>query len=151
VINIPTEVVIAYNQNNASSWWTTPSIPTKTEYNNSKESEKKKCSASKESVGPNEQACISPEVFIAKSGGMYSSLMIYSFAVFKFQDIKILNSTSDKVIALGQIINQGLIGVIMFFIYGLLVLALVFMLMIRAIKLWFYAIFSPFMTLKYVL
>ena len=39
----------------------------------------------------------------------------------------------------------------MFILYGLLVLALIFMLMIRAIKLWFYAIFSPFMTLKFVL
>ena len=36
-------------------------------------------------------------------------------------------------------------------VFGLLVLALVFMLMMRAIKLWFYAIFSPLMTLKYVI
>ena len=39
----------------------------------------------------------------------------------------------------------------MFIVFGLLVMALVFMLMMRAIKLWFYAIFSPLMTLKYVL
>lgn len=28
---------------------------------------------------------------------MYSSLMIYSFAVFKFQDVKVLNNKTDKV------------------------------------------------------
>jgi hypothetical protein len=39
----------------------------------------------------------------------------------------------------------------MFVVFGLLVMALIFMLLIRAIKLWFYAIFSPLMTLKYVL
>jgi hypothetical protein len=39
----------------------------------------------------------------------------------------------------------------MFLVFGLLVMALVFMLFLRAIKLWFYAIFSPIMTLSYVL
>ena len=39
----------------------------------------------------------------------------------------------------------------MFIVYGLLVLALIFMLMMRALKLWFYAIFSPLFTIKYVL
>lgn len=77
--------------------------------------------------------------------------MLYSFAVFRFQDVKMLNGgTKDTILSIGQIINQGLIGAIMFIVYGLLVLALVFMLMMRAIKLWFYAIFSPLMTLKYV-
>lgn len=39
----------------------------------------------------------------------------------------------------------------MFFIYGILVIALIFMLITRAIKLWFYAIFSPLFTLRFVL
>lgn len=83
---------------------------------------------------------------------MYSNLMLYSFAVFRFQDVKILNSSGVNTIkSIGQIIHQGLIGALMFIVYGLLVVALVFMLMMRAIKLWFYAIFSPLMTLKYVI
>ncbi len=83
---------------------------------------------------------------------MYSNLMLYSFAVFRFQDIKALNSSGTNPIkSISQIIHQGLIGAIMFIVYGLLVLSLVFMLMIRAIKLWFYAIFSPLMTLRYVI
>lgn len=142
VISIPSEVVINYNKTNAASWWTTPSIPTETIFDSNKKTPAKSCA---------EQACISPENFIQKSWGMYSSLMIYSFAVFKFQDVKVLNGTTDTVKSIWQIINQWLIGAIMFVVYGLLVLALIFMLMIRAIKLWFYAIFSPFMTLKFVL
>ncbi len=39
----------------------------------------------------------------------------------------------------------------MFLIYGILVIALIFMLITRAIKLWFYAIFSPLFTLRFVL
>lgn len=38
----------------------------------------------------------------------------------------------------------------MFIIFGILVLALIFMLMVRAIKLWMYAIFSPLFTLHFV-
>jgi hypothetical protein len=38
----------------------------------------------------------------------------------------------------------------MFIIFGLLVLALVSMLLIRVIKLWMYAIFSPLFTLHFV-
>lgn len=41
-------------------------------------------------------------------------------------------------------------GALMFIVFGILVLALVFMLMVRAIKLWFYAIFSPLFTLQFV-
>jgi hypothetical protein len=45
VINIPTEVVIEYNKTNASSWWTEPSIPKNTKFENTKiqESAKKVC------------------------------------------------------------------------------------------------------------
>ena len=151
VISIPSEVVINYNKNNAESWWTTPSIPKETVFNNKLPGPSKPCAPLVWPPWPNEQECISPETFIQKSWGMYSSLMIYSFAVFRFQDVKMLNSTTEKVVAIWQIINQWLIGAIMFIAYGLLVMALIFMLFVRAIKLWFYAIFSPFMTLKFVL
>ncbi len=151
VISIPSEVVMNYNKGNADSWWSTPSIPKETTFNNQKPEPSKPCAPKWGAAGPNEQVCITPENFIKTGGGMYSSLMVYSFAVFKFQDVKMLNSTTQKVQSIGDIINQWLVWSIMFIVYGLLVLALIFMLMIRAIKLWFYAIFSPFMTLKFVL
>ncbi len=158
VINIPMDVVIKYNETNQSSWWTEPSIPKETKYNNTDKKEAQKICAwsssddSAQDPGVNNtQACVSPKDFIEKAWGMYSNLMLYSFAVFKFQDVKNLPTTYDKIKWVTQIIHQGIIGAIMFIVYGLLVIALVFMLMMRAIKLWFYAIFSPLMTLKYVI
>ncbi len=146
VINIPTDIVIAQQKTQSASWWTDPSIPRDNIYVNDKTAEKKPkivCDASN---------CVSPEKFIQSAGGMYSSLMIYSFAIFKFQDVKELGKDGKNPIkSIGQLINQGLIWAVMFIIYGLLVIALIFMLMMRAVKLWFYAIFSPLMTLKYVL
>jgi hypothetical protein len=38
----------------------------------------------------------------------------------------------------------------MLLVFGILVIALIFMLMVRAIKLWVYAIFSPLFTLHFV-
>lgn len=82
---------------------------------------------------------------------MYSPLLIYGFGVFKFQEIKAVNSGLNAVNDIGQLVNQGVIGVIMFLVYGILVIALISILMMRAIKLWVYAMFSPLFTLKYVL
>lgn len=39
---------------------------------------------------------------------------------------------------------------LMLLVFGILVIALIFMLMVRAIKLWVYAIFSPLFTLHFV-
>ncbi|MFZ2256009.1 MAG: hypothetical protein WAW59_01635 [Patescibacteria group bacterium] len=38
----------------------------------------------------------------------------------------------------------------MFLVFGVLVIALIFILMTRAIKLWIYAMFSPLFTLHFV-
>lgn len=43
VISIPSEVVINYNKNNAESWWTTPSIPKETVFNNKLPGPSKPC------------------------------------------------------------------------------------------------------------
>lgn len=150
VINIPMDVVINYNKTNQSSWWTEASIPKVTKFENTKsvaDKESQKCN----NLSGDAANCVTPEKFIEKAWGMYSNLMLYSFAVFRFQDVKDLPTAYDKVKWITQIIHQGIIGAIMFIVYGLLVIALVFMLMMRAIKLWFYAIFSPLMTLKYVI
>ena len=45
VISIPSEVVINYNKSNASSWWTTPSIPKNTVFDNSVRTPPKPCAA----------------------------------------------------------------------------------------------------------
>ena len=81
---------------------------------------------------------------------MYSSLLVYGYAIFKIQEIKKLNTWSDYIKTPFDLLHQLIFGAIMFIVFGMLVLALIFMLMMRAIKLWFYAIFSPLMTLKYV-
>ena len=101
VISIPMEVVINYTKDNKSSWWTRPSIPEETKYSNGetdKDIDKKPC-APFWPPSPNQKKCISPEQFIGKAWGMYSNLMLYSFAVFRFQDVKILNSSGvyDKI------------------------------------------------------
>jgi hypothetical protein len=149
VINIPTEVVINYNKGNADSWWNTKSIPMETKFENDKTIINGNADPTKKCADTSK--CISPQDFIQKSGGVYSSLMIYSFSIFKFQDVKELSSNLNAIKSVGQIINQAVIGAIMFVVFWLLVIALIFMLMMRAIKLWFYAIFSPFMTLNFVL
>lgn len=56
----------------------------------------------------------------------------------------------DKVSTAAQIINNGIIGVIMFLIFGIMMIALVFVLVLRVFKLWAYAIFSPLFTFGYV-
>lgn len=45
VINIPMDVVIKYNETNQSSWWTEPSIPKETKYNNTDKKEAQKICA----------------------------------------------------------------------------------------------------------
>ncbi len=77
--------------------------------------------------------------------------MVYAYGIFKFQNIPKIGSATDGIKSVGQIINQAFIGAMMFLIFGLLVLALIFMLAMRAIRLWFYAIFSPLFTLQYVI
>ncbi len=42
------------------------------------------------------------------------------------------------------------VGALMFLVFGILTIALVAVLFVRAIKLWFYAIFSPLFTFRFV-
>lgn len=151
VISIPMETLAKYSQ--PGSFWNTESIPKKIIYENSKVLNEDSKEIDKDTVlcEKGKGKCISPETFIKTSWWMYSPLLVYSFSVFKFHEVKKLKSWSDVVYAIWDIIHQGIIGVIMFIVYGLLVIALIFMLLMRAVKLWFYAIFSPLFTIKYVL
>lgn len=45
VISMPAEVVINYNKNNADNWWTTPSIPKESTFNNQTPGPSKPCAS----------------------------------------------------------------------------------------------------------
>jgi hypothetical protein len=77
-------------------------------------------------------------------------MMVYAYSIFKFQDVKKLDTVTDILKAWVWIVHQGIIAAIMFIVFGLLTLALVAMLLVRAIKLWVYAIFSPLFTFRFV-
>ena len=147
VMNIPMETLMNKTQDSATpGWYKDKLIPNRIEYINdgTKEPKKIDCKATPDS-------CMNAEQVLGKAGGIYSPLLIYGYAIFKVQDIKTLDKWSDKINTPFQIAHQIIFGSLMFVVFGLLVLALVFMLIMRAIKLWFYAIFSPLMTLKYVI
>jgi hypothetical protein len=76
--------------------------------------------------------------------------MVYAYGVFKIQEFGELDGKFNPVGAIIDLIHRGIVGMIMFIVFGFLVMALIFMLLIRAIKLWFYAIFSPLFTLHFV-
>jgi hypothetical protein len=93
---------------------------------------------------------ISPETYLTKSSGMYGYMMVYAYSIFKFDQVKQLNGISDILKEWVWIVHQWIIAAIMFIIFGLLTMALIAMLLVRAIKLWVYAIFSPLFTFRFV-
>jgi hypothetical protein len=142
VITIPNETM-NQDTNKESKLWTTPSIPeliTINETSSWSEDKTPKCPT----------GCISPEKFLTNSAGMYSYMMVYAYSIFKFQDVKKLDTVTDILKAWVWIVHQGIIAAIMFIVFWLLTLALVAMLLVRAIKLWVYAIFSPLFTFRFV-
>ena len=147
VMNIPMEALWKYTTTNPSVFQT-ESIPKRIPIDISFDSDKKSpvidCKVDK-------SQCTTPTAILNSAWGIYSPLLIYAYSIFKVDKVKQLNSWTDYVKAPIDVLHQVIFGSIMFFIFGLLVLALIFMLMVRAIKLWFYAIFSPLMTLKFVL
>lgn len=77
-------------------------------------------------------------------------MLIYAYSVFKFDKVTDIDTTLGAVKVALQLVNQSVMGMIMFIVFGLLTLALVSMLLVRAIKLWIYAIFSPLFTFQFV-
>jgi hypothetical protein len=129
----------------------TPSIPRNITINDSSfkastttDTTKKKCD------GNRDGNCIAPIDVISKSAGMYGYMMVYAYSVFKFQEVKDLPQGIDILKTGLGIVHQGIVAAIMFLVFGLLTLALVAMLLVRAIKLWVYAIFSPLFTFQFV-
>lgn len=59
--------------------------------------------------------------------------------------------TSEKLGTVGQIISKLIFGALFFIIFGILVVAIVYALLTRAIMLWMFAMFSPLFALSFVL
>jgi len=100
--------------------------------------------------GSRNDYCMSFREVTAAGWGTYSPLFLYAYDVFKLQEVKETRWTLNTITTIGQLLNQLVVGAIMFLIFGILVLALIAMLLLRAIKLWVYAIFSPLFTLHFV-
>lgn len=81
---------------------------------------------------------------------MYGPLVVYAYSVFDVQELTHLPTGLDMASTALSIVHQSFIGVLMFLVFGLLVLALTTILLVRAIKLWMYAIFAPLFTFRFV-
>lgn len=82
---------------------------------------------------------------------MYGYMLVYAYSIFKFDKIENLPTNGIDVIkTVFNIMHQGIIAAIMFVVFGILTIALVFILFVRVIKLWVYAIFSPLFTFRFV-
>jgi hypothetical protein len=153
VISIPVDTIKLKDSSNPDNWANKYVIPKNiiiADSNNEPTS-----SATEESVrscadGTDSSKCMRPSEFLQKSSWMYGYMIVYAYWVFKLWEIKDIKTGTDVIKSIWQIIHQGVIWAIMFVVFGILTIALVFMLMMRAIKLWFYAIFSPLFTLHFV-
>jgi hypothetical protein len=94
--------------------------------------------------------CMTPKKFMESSAGMYWPLVVYAYSIFKFEKINELKSGTDIAKAIISVVHTSIISTIMFFVFGILVLALAVMLVVRAVKLWAYAIFAPLFTFQFV-
>lgn len=82
---------------------------------------------------------------------IYGSLLYYAQWVFQISKIQKASFDIDWLKSLWQLANELIIWALFFIVFWILVIALVFMLLMRAIKLWMYAIFSPLFTIHFVL
>ena len=95
--------------------------------------------------------CTSPEKITKGSSGIYGPMLIYAYNVFKIHEVKAVNTNGiDVALNLANIVTDSLIAAIMFLAFGLILIAIVVVLLKRALYLWFYTMLSPLFTLKYV-
>lgn len=156
VMSIPHDTLSRVEEENSVQWgfWTKQTIPKQIIIESNQEFDKVLKDSGNNTVdqgGCASGSCISPKEFLQSAGGMYGYMMVYAYGVFKIDEVKKINTNVDAVKSLVSIINQWLVGSIMFLVFGVLTLALIFMLMTRAMMLWVYTIFSPFLTLDFVL
>lgn len=155
VVSIPTDTIAkVMDSTDSKVWYNRGIIPTEIIVSDTttQESFNKsvECSEGETQTTPNGKKCIAPKEFLTKYGWMWSPLVVYAYGVFKFDKIEHLNTSLDVVQAAIQLVHKWIIWALMFMVFGILVIALIFMLLMRAVKLWFYAIFSPLFTLHFV-
>lgn len=153
VMNLPMEVVQnnANKQNKIDVWWWDDTIHQKYQFFTDDFDKVLLWGAAQEKKCGQWATCVSPKSVLTDASWMYSALIIYGHGVFKIGEAKNLKTNIDVAKTWMSILNQLILWAIMFIVFGFLVIALVFLLFMRAIKLWFYAIFSPLMTLRYVI
>ncbi|MBC7498553.1 hypothetical protein H7170_02815 [Candidatus Gracilibacteria bacterium] len=143
VITIPAETL---GSKDGTSWADTPSIPKDITIDASNGDKPK----DKPIVPCSEATCMTPAKFLRDGSGMYGYMMVYAYSIFKFDQVTQIPQGLDILKTGLGIVHQGVVAAIMFLVFGLLTLALVAMLLVRAIKLWVYAIFSPLFTFQFV-
>lgn len=102
--------------------------------------------------------CISAAEFVTYNGsGPFFIIMVYAYNIFKIQSTTIVNlkdtctvkedgSVADSktcIKNLTQILRQFGLAVIVTFFFSVLLIALCWVLLMRAFKLWIYVMFSP--------
>ncbi len=109
VISIPHEALSSLTSPTTKNWWTTDVIPKKIEINGKDWNKQfESCKA---------DTCISPQKFLTNSAGMYGYMMVYAYGVFKIQDVKRLDTLTDTVQAITQVIHQSFISMVMFIVF----------------------------------
>lgn len=143
VMSIPMETMAAIEAKSPSPWYSKiPSIPKNIDIGSG--------ATKATDCGTDPGDCITPKDFMDKSGGIYGPLLVYGYSIFKFQKVQHIETSLDVASAALKLVHTTFISAIMFLIFGLLVIALAVILVVRAIKLWMYAIFAPLFTFQFV-
>ncbi|MDP2104009.1 MAG: hypothetical protein Q8K26_03750, partial [Candidatus Gracilibacteria bacterium] len=102
-----------------------------------------------------EEKCITiSELLSDANGGAYNLLTAYAYGIFnidRYKDITKNQIEKGSVKKVGDILRKIGLGIIFFIVFGVLVIAIVYALLTRAMMLWMFAIFSPLFALNFVL
>lgn len=151
VLTIPKEAVEKLEENKwKQGWYEENIIPKeidlKTYFGSGSEWNKIDCEK-------NQWECISIKSVFKNGWWIYGSMLVYSYGIFKLHKLKDIKTQSniDVINNMLTLMTNWLINTIMFLIFGLLMLALLSILFVRAIWMWIYAIFSPLFTFNFVM
>lgn len=97
--------------------------------------------------------CMTVEEFMkGLNTGPYSLLVGYAYSVFRMNNYKVISDGLLKTLTSGgKVLIVTLFAVITYVAFSILIFALCFVLFMRAIRMWFFIAFSPFITFYYVL
>jgi hypothetical protein len=105
--------------------------------------------------------CISPAEFIAyNEAGPFFIIMVYAYDIFKIQNTEQVNFESvcaggadvkSCIKSIWQLLRKFWVALITTVFFGIILIALCWVLLARAFKLWIYVMFSPLFGLSYAL